>query len=304
MIHILGAGSLGLLWAARLAEAGLEVRLLLRNEQALQAWQDDDSELVLEQAGQYRKYRVVPELPTAPSAIRTLIVATKAYSVASALKDIEQRLAPDATLLLLQNGMGSQQQTLAHYPQQQVLCASVTDGAWKRSERHVVWAGQGLTQIGDPTGGLCPDWLAAIDSQILAWEWQPQILHTLWLKLAINCAINPFTAVYDCCNGEVPARAGAQLPELINELHRLLAHQGLLLSGTELSQHIHGVIERTAANSSSMRQDIHARRRTEINHISGFALRAAGQARLELPVLQALHRRLETHLAMLGLPTD
>ena len=33
--HILGAGSLGTLWAARLARAGRPVRLLLRNPQRL-----------------------------------------------------------------------------------------------------------------------------------------------------------------------------------------------------------------------------------------------------------------------------
>ncbi|WP_256218091.1 2-dehydropantoate 2-reductase N-terminal domain-containing protein, partial [Pseudomonas sp. EGD-AK9] len=33
--HVLGAGSLGSLWAARLARAGLPVRLILRNRERL-----------------------------------------------------------------------------------------------------------------------------------------------------------------------------------------------------------------------------------------------------------------------------
>ncbi|WP_328588962.1 2-dehydropantoate 2-reductase N-terminal domain-containing protein, partial [Pseudomonas savastanoi] len=36
--HVLGAGSLGTLWAARLARAGLPVRLILRNAERLAAY--------------------------------------------------------------------------------------------------------------------------------------------------------------------------------------------------------------------------------------------------------------------------
>ena len=37
--HILGAGSLGSLWAARLGRAGLPVRLILRDRQRLRRYQ-------------------------------------------------------------------------------------------------------------------------------------------------------------------------------------------------------------------------------------------------------------------------
>ncbi|PBP58450.1 hypothetical protein CCL19_24430, partial [Pseudomonas syringae] len=37
--HVLGAGSLGSLWATRLARANLQVRLILRNADRLAAYQ-------------------------------------------------------------------------------------------------------------------------------------------------------------------------------------------------------------------------------------------------------------------------
>ncbi|MEL6078728.1 2-dehydropantoate 2-reductase N-terminal domain-containing protein, partial [Stenotrophomonas maltophilia] len=37
--HVLGAGSLGTLWATRLARAGLPVRLILRDQSRLLAYQ-------------------------------------------------------------------------------------------------------------------------------------------------------------------------------------------------------------------------------------------------------------------------
>ena len=66
--HILGAGSLGSLWAARLARAGLPVRLILRNRQRLEAYRQTGG-LTLIEAGQPQQYAIAAELPqgTRPS---------------------------------------------------------------------------------------------------------------------------------------------------------------------------------------------------------------------------------------------
>lgn len=305
MLHVLGAGSLGLLWAARLADAGIEVRLILRDAQALQRWQAAGSALVFEHAGQCRRVSLPAQLAGTPAQpISQLLVATKAYAAQAALQSVAMRLQPGASILMLQNGMGSQQAASLAFAQQQVLYASVTDGAWMPAPGHVIWAGQGQTLIGDPGGAGCPPWLAQIDRQTIDWQWHAPILDILWHKLAINCAINPYTALHDCRNGEVPGRAGAQFASLIDELHALLCHQTTGCTRAELDERIHQVIARTAANSSSMRQDIHARRRTEISYITGYACAAAHRAGLATPVLKQLHGALKTHLATLALPSN
>lgn len=305
MLHVLGAGSLGLLWAARLAEAGVDVRLILRDAQALHRWQAAGSALAFEHAGQCRRVWLPAQLAGTPDQpISQLIVATKAYAAQAALQSVSLRLQSGASILMLQNGMGSQQVASLACAQQQVLYASVTDGAWMPAPGHVIWAGQGQTLIGDPNGAACPQWLKQIDQQTIDWQWHPQILDSLWHKLAVNCAINPYTALHDCRNGEVPGRAGPQLALLIDELHALLCRHTTGCTRTELGQRIHQVIARTAANSSSMRQDIHARRRTEISYITGYACEAAHRASLATPVLEQLHCALKTHLATLALPCD
>lgn len=305
MLHVLGAGSLGLLWAARLAEAGMDVRVILRDTQALERWQTAGSRILFEHAGHQRWVTLPAQLPDShEQPVRTLILATKAYNAAAALHSVAERLTSGAVILTLQNGMGSQQAASLAYPQQQVLYASVTDGAWMPAPRHIIWAGRGTTQIGDPDANPCPASLAQLDRRVVDWQWQPQILPVLWQKLAINCAINPYTALHDCSNGGVASMASEQLPLLIRELHALLALHVPDYTLGELSERIYQVIEKTANNSSSMRQDVHARKRTEISYITGFARRAARQSGLATPVLDDLHRALETHLATLGLPTD
>lgn len=304
-LYILGAGSLGLLWAGRCARAGLDCRLLLRTPEALRQWQAGGETLLLEQGADTTALQVTAELPTSSaSPIRRLIVSTKAWAVAGALETLAHRLQPDSQLILLQNGLGSQQAVSQRFPDQRVLYASVTDGAWKRAANHVVWAGIGQTLLGDPQRGDAPTWLVALTQAGIDWQWTSNILPVLWVKLAINCAINPISALHDCPNGEVADRAGAQFPALLADLQLLLASQGVGMSLAELTGRIMAVIQATAANSSSMRQDVHAGRRTEIDFILGHACRTARQAGVATPALDTLYHQLQAHLARLGLPQD
>jgi len=64
------------------------------------------------------------------------------------------------------------------------------------------------------------------------------------------------------------------------------------------------VIEATAANYSSMHQDVRLGRRTEITYLLGHACATAQTLGLPTPKLHALHQRLREHLRQRGLPTD
>lgn len=304
-LYILGGGSIGLLWAARCARADIDCRVILRTAQAVADWELQGSQVLLEEQGQTSAIPVPAEQANSSrQPIHTLVVATKAWATAEALDSLATRLGEHSQLLLLQNGLGSQQAASQRFPLQRVLYASVTDGAWKRAVNHVVWAGTGQTLIGDPHQQPAPAWLALLTRAGIEWRWQTDILSVLWLKLAINCAINPISALHDCTNGEVPACAGATFNSLLAELHALLDSQGMQLTLTELEQRILDVIHATAANSSSMRQDLHAGRRTEIDFILGHSYRTARQAGLATPVLDSLYHQLQTRLAELGLPQN
>jgi 2-dehydropantoate 2-reductase len=301
---ILGAGSLGLLWAGRLARAGHDVRMLLRNSDALRAWETAGSRLTLEQDGIVQQMEINALVCSDKEPLNHLIVATKVYAVPAALAPLAGCLDPQSAIVMLQNGLGSQQYASDLCPDQQVLWASVTDGAYMAAPGHVIWAGKGITRIGDGSGGTCPAWLQGISPAALAWQWEPNITAVLWQKLAINCAINPFTALFDCPNGQVPARAGVDLSALISELQWLLRSQNCSVEAAKLPDTIAQVIRQTAANSSSMRQDLQAGRRTEIDYILGHACRTAARHGIEVPAMQRLYAALKTHLAMHGLPTN
>ncbi|HXQ99767.1 MAG TPA: 2-dehydropantoate 2-reductase N-terminal domain-containing protein, partial [Pseudomonas sp.] len=76
--HILGAGSLGALWATRLARAGLPVRLILRDAARLDAYQAKGG-LTLSEQGQRQTFAIAAQTADASEPIQRLLVACKAY---------------------------------------------------------------------------------------------------------------------------------------------------------------------------------------------------------------------------------
>ena len=300
--HILGAGSLGTLWATRLARAGLPVRLILRDIDRLHDYATAGGLTLVEQ-GIASTYVIPGETPDSPGPIRRLLVACKAYDAESAVAAVAHRLAPDAELILLQNGLGSQEAVAALVPQVRCISASSTEGAFRDGDWRVVFAGHGYTWLGDAGHPVAPIWLDDLEAAKIPHEWSADILTRLWRKLALNCAINPLTVLHDCRNGGLQQHH-CEVATLCAELTELLERCGQPAAADNLQQEVERVIHATAANFSSMYQDVVNRRRTEISYLLGHACKVAQRHQISLPHLQQLQQRLTAHLHSLGLPVD
>ncbi|NMY38533.1 MULTISPECIES: putative 2-dehydropantoate 2-reductase [unclassified Pseudomonas] len=299
--HILGAGSMGSLWATRLARAGYDVRLILRDEARLHAYKTAQG-LTLVEGNKATLWPIAAQtLDTAEPIIR-LLVACKAYDAEHAVARIAHRLSPDAQLILLQNGLGSQQAVAALVPRARCLFASSTEGAFREGDWRVVFAGQGHNWLGDPQQGAAPSWLDELQHSGISHEWSPNILSRLWRKLALNCAINPLTVLHQCRNGGLKAHAHT-VDALCSELGALLEICAQPEAAANLSTEVHRVIDATANNYASMYQDVAQRRRTEISYLTGYACQAAQRSGLDTPHLHAIHQQLTAHLKHLGLPS-
>lgn len=296
-ISVLGAGSLGLLYAARLARRGGSVNLLVKPEQAAPLglgirFKDKQGK------PSPRQFVSVLSQPTPELRIERLIIATKAGQAANALKSWQAYLSPDAEILMLQNGLGSQSQIAELLtPQQTLLAASVTEGAYLEEPATVVHAGRGVTQLGrwsGPNKQAADAWVTRLTVAGLEADKVEPIRPVLWHKLALNAVINPLTAAYRVENGALAGRDFQPLVErLVNELLAVFKRLGIPEPEGGLAYRVEQIILATAVNRSSMLQDILVGRTTEIDYITGTLLKAAKPFGLKLNAHQKLYEQIK-----------
>ena len=300
--HILGAGSMGSLWATRLARAGLTVTLILRNQARVDAYETAHGLTLIE--GQSSQRWLIPaQTPDVHEPIQRVLVACKAYDAERAVAQIAHRLSPGAELILLQNGLGSQQAVAANVPHARCIFASSTEGAFIDAAGHVVFAGQGHTWLGESVASAAPYGLDDLQRSGISHEWSANILSRLWRKLALNCAINPLTVLHNCRNGGLHAHT-AHVEKVCAELSQLLKRCGQPEAAIDLFDEVHRIILATANNYSSMHQDVTRGRRTEISYLLGYACETARIHQFEAPYLDDLHQQLTVHLQQRGLPCN
>jgi 2-dehydropantoate 2-reductase len=300
--HVLGAGSLGMLWAGRLAANGLPTTLILRDAAQLSAYQQV-GKIRFSQQQRLQHIALPAQTVAATQPIQRLILACKAYDAEAAITGVSARLVEGATVLLLQNGLGSQAAVAARIPQARCVLVSSTEGAFRDGNFSVNFAGEGQNWLGDPHNPAPPDWLAELQQAGIPHEWTASIDARLWRKLAINCAINPLCVLYNCRNGGLMEHLG-EIGNLCDELASLLEQCTVSDAATGLFAQVQQVIQATANNKCSMLQDVQRQQRTEISYLLGYACTQARQRGLHVPLLSALQQRLQDHLQALGLPAD
>jgi len=278
--HILGAGAMGCLFAGALREAGQEVTLLLRDKPVA-----PELPLVIEERGSRKEFRVDASAAADRSAISHLLVCTKAYDVTEAVESVAHRLDKDSRVLLLANGMGFAETLRKRLPHLDLYCGMTTEGAYQLGPRKICHAGRGQTRVGQAGMAKPAPWFAQWENAVPDSLWDANIEQALWLKLAINCAINPLTAIHRCPNGELLGNPDLdqQVQQLCSEIEQVSRAAGMGDALGGLHSSVAEVIQGTAANRSSMLQDVLAGRPTEIDYITGYLLELASRHGVPTP---------------------
>ncbi len=267
---VVGSGAIGSLAACRLQLAGYTVGLHLRQPRALS----------IDFAGSPLHF------PAAISPLNAVLIPVKSYAVVDAVQSLLPHLAANAQLVLSHNGMGTLEHVLPLLaPSQGLWFLTTTHGALKQ-QHSLLHTGQGLSVLSAlnvAAKAYTPAVLPAMEAAMGPVTLVDDITPFLWQKLAINAAINPLTAIYNCRNGELlQAEFAPLLTAAIQEVQRVAAACGVVLDNN-LQQKVLQVIAATAENFSSMQQDITNKRRTEIEAINGYVVQQAARFGIAVP---------------------
>lgn len=291
-ITVLGCGAIGQIWLDALARQGHEVQGWLRVPQPYCAVNVTDTQ------GNITNHTFVANDPLFLARSDLLLVTLKAPQVSPAVKNLQSVLAAGTPVLLLHNGMGTVDELR---DLQQPLLRGITTHAAMRDGTVIKHVAAGVTHIG-PVSRESAALSALADSLHQALPdvaWHDNIASACWRKLAVNCVINPLTVEHDCQNGALRAWP-QQIATLCEEIAWVMAREGEHIALDNLRDMVYNVIDSTAANVSSMLQDVRARRQTEIDYITGYLLRRARAQGISLPENTRLYdmiKRKESHYA-------
>jgi len=294
-IVVVGPGALGCLLAAALDREAPGKTCLLDHD-ARRAALLRAGGIGLETAGRPER-RAVPVFtdPGLIGSARLILLCVKTRDLAGLLPTLAPLAGGSTLLLAFQNGMD-------HITP---LRRSGLPGAWglavTTAGAHLVGTGQvrlagaGRFLLGFPEatgtgGGSTLDLLANLLNRAgLPAVVVPDIMTHVWNKLLINAGINALTALYQCSNGELlkTKETSALLAAAVEEGALVARARGIAIVADPVAM-TRDVCRTTAANLSSMLQDVRQRKKTEIEAINGAIVREAESLGLAAPVNQQL----------------
>lgn len=285
-VTVVGAGAIGLLYGGWLRQAGLDVRFVARGERAA----------ILNAGPIEARGRLPFRLPSIP-AFRTaqeagpadvLLLAVKLYDLEEAALQAAAGLAPGGSVVAIQNGVRAFETLGKVFPSSRIAVGPVYSVTKQVGGASVEYAGPERVVLGNPVAAIPPQ----IRTLVEAWasvgvdaSLSDDITTVLWTKfigLATGAAMTTL--------GRLPAGIVYHDPALvavarrsIDEVIRVGEAEGIDFPEGAADRAM-ALLQSFPANSvASMRLDLDAGRRLEIEATSGEIVRLARRHDIPVP---------------------
>ncbi|WP_232771032.1 ketopantoate reductase family protein [Colwellia sp. 75C3] len=302
-IVVVGQGAMGLLWYHHLSQDNISsstsANVNINNNVTLLASKQDllsPNELKTTryqftpyQQDHAKNHALIYSAQVDITSADIILLCLKSFHIASAIKKIAKDIPPHCIVILAHNGIGTFEAVAKLLPNTQVILAMLTThGSLRNAPLTITHTGLGQTDIGLLSGELSNPQKEQLTSQLnLALPhvcFHQDIKKKQWLKLAINCVINPITAINNIDNGEVnDKKFSKQVNLVLTEIIELSQAENIGLTYTDLQAMVYKVALATEKNCSSMRSDILAGRSTEVDYINGYIHRLGKKNNIATP---------------------
>ena len=289
---IFGVGALGALFGARLAPF---VELTLFGHWAEQVACLNDPGLIwqdLEGMRQISPLNATTELPLLRG-IDLALVLVKSQQTENTAVEIATVLKPDGLVVTLQNGLGNREKLERFFRPEQIVIGTTAQGANIPAVGELIHAGNGITVL--QKHARSQEVARCFQQAGIETEIHEAVEPVIWGKLVANAGINPLTALLGWPNGALAEdrRAREMMCAAAEETAAVARALNIKLAASSASEMILAVAQRTAANRSSMLQDIGRGAQTEIEAICGEVVRLGEQTQVAVPTNRFLRQLIQ-----------
>ena len=219
-----------------------------------------------------------------------IFIAVKAYDIEEALRIAKLLSSENTCVVTLQNGLGVYDLAIDVF-KQNAIHGIVTFGAYRKSLNEVIMTSKGGIILGSRYASNCVNMVynvlkrTGLDVRVV-----DNIDSWIWLKLLINAAINPMTAILRVKNRSIVED---------HNLYRIAT--AVIKEGIEVAKCINIVLpidplellkniaRETGENISSMLQDVLRCSKTEIEFINGAIVRLGKKCGISTPLNEMLY---------------
>jgi 2-dehydropantoate 2-reductase len=293
-IAIIGAGAMGCLYGAKLSSLDTnEVYLIDVWKEHIDAIENNG--LQMEENGETITYKAVKGVTDAKQAgvCDLAVIFVKSTLTGTAVAANKAVFGPETIALTLQNGLGNIDVLQKQVGRDKVIAGTTAHGATMLGPGKMRHAGSGKTVIGEPDGtvserikklaGMFAN--AGIETDI-----SENVVGLIWDKLLVNVGINALTGITRLHNGDLLKYPEIEeiLESAVSEGLDVAKAKGILLGFDDPIAHTKEVCAATAANKSSMLQDILNGRQTEIDMINGAIVCEGASLGIATPINKTL----------------
>ncbi len=295
---VVGPGAVGCLFASFFASSGKEVWIL--DKEAERVEQLSQNGIKVEKSGEEKNFPV--KATTNANQIGSadaIFICVKAPDTQTAAEAAKPAVKEDTLVVTLQNGLGNVERIAKAMGEEHAIGGTTAQGATLLGVGHVRHAGEGETTIGEIDGRITPrlEKLRDLMQECgITTNLTQNLDGLLWSKLIINVGINPLTALVRVRNGKLIEYEGARkvMRAAVEEAVEVADKMGIRLLFDDPVAKVEDVCRATAANISSMLQDVLKARGTEVDYINGAVAAQAAELGIPAPVNEALTNLVKT----------
>jgi 2-dehydropantoate 2-reductase len=290
-VAIVGAGAMGCLFAARLAERDVSVTVIDVDRERLSIIARDGITLIDDNGSRTVAVRAALAAEvTAP--VDLVLLFTKGTHSAAAIRSVIHLAASKPMALTLQNGIGNADLLAASFGAEQVLLGTAHVPADLTAAASVVTRGFGTVELGGFTAAahrFAPTVATWLQSGGFNTRVASDIRASVWEKVAFNAALNASGMICEVANAGLNNEPGRRLAiKVVDETANVAAASGIQIDRERIVATIVAALREHAHHKASMLQDRERGRPTEIETINGAIAREGARVGVPTPVCDTL----------------
>lgn len=240
---------------------------------------------------------VLPDAVTSPSDL--VVFSVKYGALNDAVKAVKNQFGRDTIFISLLNGITSEKVIAQTFPREQVLFAVAQGMDAVKEGNELSYENSGTIYIGSgeqEQGSERVLRIAAFFEKMgLPYEIDKDIKNRIWGKFMLNVGINQAIAVFGQ-NYSDAQKDGKTRDVMISAMHEVIPlakKEGVAVTSDDIPYWLDVISALNPDGKPSMRQDVEAKRPSEVEMLAGTVLELSKKYGLRAPVNEMLYERIK-----------